>query len=171
LKGSVHKTDKGTIRIHAICKCGVKTIYENTSETVTKQGWRRFKNVKKNLLAMKRLNEGKDVDVTETLGLLTDEDIEKENNLKEILPEKLKIGNHSNLRNSIAHANFRYINDENKMEFWDVYPFSQKYSMEPIRLTFKEFTNSLLEVKFFCDIFGFIVMAHIAMEDIVKRYS
>jgi len=42
LKGSVHKTDKGTIRIHAICKCGVKTIYENTSETVTKQGWRRL---------------------------------------------------------------------------------------------------------------------------------
>ncbi|MCK4885012.1 hypothetical protein KAS24_02975, partial [Candidatus Bathyarchaeota archaeon] len=42
LKGSVHKTDKGTIKIHATCKCSVKTVFENKSETVTKQGWRRL---------------------------------------------------------------------------------------------------------------------------------
>jgi hypothetical protein len=42
LKGSVHKTEKGTIKIHAICKCGAKTVFENQSETVTKQGWRRL---------------------------------------------------------------------------------------------------------------------------------
>ncbi len=42
LKGSVHTTDKGTIKIHAICKCGAKTVFENESETITKQGWRRL---------------------------------------------------------------------------------------------------------------------------------
>jgi len=50
LKGSVHKTDKGTIKIHAICKCGAKTVFENNSITITKQGWRRItKNNKRNL--------------------------------------------------------------------------------------------------------------------------
>lgn len=44
LKGSVHKTKKGTIKIHAKCKCGQKTIFENKSEIVTKQGWRRLTN-------------------------------------------------------------------------------------------------------------------------------
>lgn len=42
LKGSVHKTNKGTIKIHAICKCGAKTVFENNSVTITKQGWRRI---------------------------------------------------------------------------------------------------------------------------------
>ena len=42
LNGSVHKTDKGTIKIHAKCKCGAKTVFENQSEIVTKQGWRRL---------------------------------------------------------------------------------------------------------------------------------
>jgi len=42
LKGSVHKTNKGTLKIHAICKCGAKTVFENQSETITKQGWRRL---------------------------------------------------------------------------------------------------------------------------------
>ena len=42
LKGSVHTTDKGTTKIHAICKCGAKTVFENESETITKQGWRRL---------------------------------------------------------------------------------------------------------------------------------
>jgi hypothetical protein len=43
LKGSVHKTKKRTIKIYAICKCGEQTIFENNSETVTKQGWRQIK--------------------------------------------------------------------------------------------------------------------------------
>ena len=42
LNGSVHKTEKGTLKIHARCKCGVKTVFENRSGEVTKQGWRRL---------------------------------------------------------------------------------------------------------------------------------
>jgi hypothetical protein len=42
LNGSVHKTEKGTTKIIAICKCGAKTVFENQSETITKQGWRRI---------------------------------------------------------------------------------------------------------------------------------
>ena len=42
LDGSVHKTEKGTIKIHARCKCGAKTVFEKKSTTVTKQGWRRL---------------------------------------------------------------------------------------------------------------------------------
>ena len=42
LKGSVHKTEKGTIKIHATCKCGVKTVFENKSILISKQGWRRL---------------------------------------------------------------------------------------------------------------------------------
>ena len=130
-----------------------------------------FKNVMKNLLAMKRLKEGKGVTVTETLGLITEEEIEKERNLKEILPERLKSGNHRNLRNSIAHANFRYVDEENKMEFWDIYPETQKYSLIPRKLTYKEFSKPPLEVNFFCEIFGFVILVLIALEDIAKRYS
>lgn len=130
-----------------------------------------FKNVMKNLLAMKRLTEGKNVTVTETLGLVTEEEIEKEQNLKEILPERLKRGNHRNLRNSIAHANFRYNNNENKMEFWDIYPKTQQYSLEPIKLTYEEFSKSLVEVNLFCEIFGFINLVFMALEDVTKRYK
>lgn len=130
-----------------------------------------FKNVMKNLLAMKRLIGGKNVTVTETLGLITEEEIEKEWNLKEILPERLKNSNHRNLRNSIAHANFRYVDNENKMKFWDINPKTQKYSLTPIKLTYNEFSKPLLEVNFFCVIFGFIILVLIALEDIAKRYS
>jgi hypothetical protein len=42
LKGSVHKTKNKTIKIFAQCKCGVKMVFENQSEIVTKQGWRRI---------------------------------------------------------------------------------------------------------------------------------
>ena len=43
LNGSVHKTEKGTLKIHATCKCSVKTVFENPSGEITKQGWRRLK--------------------------------------------------------------------------------------------------------------------------------
>ncbi|WGM90177.1 MAG: hypothetical protein NUK63_03415 [Candidatus Bathyarchaeum tardum] len=130
-----------------------------------------FKNVTKNLLAMKRLREGKDVSVTETLGLVTSEKIEEDKNLKEILPERLKNGKHQNLRNSIAHANFRYIDTENKMEFWDVYPRDQKFSMNPTKLTLAEFSKSLMEVYIFCEVFGFIMLTILAINDLLIRYS
>ena len=43
LDGSIHKTKKGTLKIHVRCKCGFKTIFKNNSPTITKQGWRRIK--------------------------------------------------------------------------------------------------------------------------------
>ncbi len=43
LDGSVHKTEKGTTRIHVTCKCGAKMVFENKSAIITKQGWRRIK--------------------------------------------------------------------------------------------------------------------------------
>jgi hypothetical protein len=46
LNGSAHKTEKGTIKIHATCKCGAKTIFENPSGEITKQGWRKIKCIK-----------------------------------------------------------------------------------------------------------------------------
>ena len=42
LNGSVHKTNYGTIKIHAVCKCNTKTIFENNSEIISKNGWRRL---------------------------------------------------------------------------------------------------------------------------------
>ena len=130
-----------------------------------------FKNVKKNLFAMEQMSEGKKVTITETLGLRTDKDIEEEKNLKRILPKRLKTGIHDNLRNAIAHANFRYIDEENKMEFWDIYPRTQTYSLEPIKLTYGEFSKSLLEVNFFCEIFGFFILLLIVLGNIGRRHS
>jgi len=43
LNGSVHKTEKGTHKINVKCKCGAKTVFENQTSTITKQGWRRIK--------------------------------------------------------------------------------------------------------------------------------
>ena len=120
---------------------------------------------------MKLLKQGKDVTVTETLGLLTDEEIEKERNFREILPEGLKSGNHRNLRNAIAHTNFRYIDNEQKVEFWDINPNTQMYSLNPMKLTYAEFSKSLVEVNLFCEIFGLVSLVLIALEDVVKRYS
>ena len=41
LDGAMHKTEKGTYRIHAKCKCGAKTVFENQS--IIKNGWRQIK--------------------------------------------------------------------------------------------------------------------------------
>jgi hypothetical protein len=43
LDGSVHKTEEGTLKIHVTCKCGAKTVFENRSGEITKQGWKRIK--------------------------------------------------------------------------------------------------------------------------------
>ena len=43
LNGSVHETEKGTRKIHITCICGVKTVFESNSSSITKQGWRRLK--------------------------------------------------------------------------------------------------------------------------------
>ncbi|PVX26875.1 MAG: hypothetical protein CW716_05115 [Candidatus Bathyarchaeum sp.] len=44
LAGSVNKTEKGTYKIHATCKCGAKTVFENS--TLTRHGWRKIKSIK-----------------------------------------------------------------------------------------------------------------------------
>lgn len=43
LDGSVHKTQKGTTKIYVTCKCGKKTVFENPSGEISKQGWKRVK--------------------------------------------------------------------------------------------------------------------------------
>jgi hypothetical protein len=43
LDGCVHKTERGTHRIHITCKCGAKMVFENQSSILTKQGWKRVK--------------------------------------------------------------------------------------------------------------------------------
>jgi hypothetical protein len=130
-----------------------------------------YKNVMKNLLAMKRTKEGKDVRITETLGLISDKELENDTNLKEILPEKLKDSIYRNLRNSIAHANFQYVIGEKQIRFWDINPRTQRFSLKPIKLTYHEFTKLLVELNLFCEIFGFIMLTLLAIEDIFKRYS
>ena len=42
LNGSVHKTEKGTYKIHVRCKCGEKTVFENQKSIISKQGWKRI---------------------------------------------------------------------------------------------------------------------------------
>jgi hypothetical protein len=43
LDGSLHKTEKGTLKIHITCKCGTKNVFENQSDEINKQGWKRIK--------------------------------------------------------------------------------------------------------------------------------
>lgn len=43
LDGSVHKTERDTLKIHVNCKCGAKTVFENRSLEITKQGWKLVK--------------------------------------------------------------------------------------------------------------------------------
>ena len=128
-----------------------------------------FKNVLRNLLAMKGIIEGKDVSVTETLGLRFDETIEKEREFQNTLPDKFRQGVHNNLRNSIAHGNFRYYDKEDTIEFWDIWPNTREYSLKPTKLRYDEFSKSLLEVNLFCEIFGFVNLALLAIHDINKH--
>ena len=76
--------------------------------------------VKQNLLAMKRLREGKNVEITPTLGLSIDKKIESKASLSEVIPERLKKSSYRHLRNAIAHAHSRFLEKEEKMEFWDI---------------------------------------------------
>jgi hypothetical protein len=128
-----------------------------------------FKSALKHLLAIKRLIQGKKVTVTETLGLRTEGKVENAKNLEEVLSERLRNGVHRKLRNSIAHCNFRYLDEENKMEFWDIDPNTLKYSLEPKSMTYEEFSKPLLEINFFCEIFGCVVLVLIALNDIANR--
>ena len=128
-----------------------------------------FKNVLKNLSAMKGIAERKDVLITKTLGIKIEGQTEKKKTSPSILPEKLKQGIHNNLRNSIAHGNFRYYDKEGKIEFWDIFPETNKFSLKPIKLTFDEFSFHLIEINLFCEIFGLIILVLLAVDDINKR--
>jgi hypothetical protein len=128
-----------------------------------------FKNVLKNLIAMKGISSGKAVSITETLGVQLEETIERENDFKNTLPNRLKNGIHSNLRNSIAYGNFQYHDEEDKIEFLDLFPKTQQYTLKPTKLTFEEFSRYLVEINLFCEIFGFIILALIAVDDIRIR--
>jgi hypothetical protein len=127
-----------------------------------------FENVETNLLAMKRLIDRKNVSITETLDLEIDEKTRKA--FQATLPNKLNQRFHNHLRNSIAHSNFRYCDKENRIEFWDISPITHEFTLKPVKLTYEEFSKYPLEVYLFCEIFDFIILALIAVEDIAKRH-
>lgn len=129
-----------------------------------------YKFVRRNLLAMKRLKEGKAITITETLALLIDgTKIEPKASLEEVTPESLSIGDHEHLRNAVAHSNYKFIQEEGKMQFWDIEPRTQHYSWGPKKYTFEEFTKSLIEVNLFCEAFGLQIILLMAFEDIAKN--
>lgn len=123
-----------------------------------------FKNVRKNLFAMNLLGQGKSVEINDTLDVLFDKANHDDN--KQILPEFFQKSIHDNYRNAIAHAHFRYIDKENRMKFWDINQKTHKFSLLPRKLTFEEFTKALLEVNIFCEVFGLVILALIALDDI-----
>ena len=43
LNGSIHKTERETLKIYITCKCGAKNVFENRSPEITKQGWKLIK--------------------------------------------------------------------------------------------------------------------------------
>jgi hypothetical protein len=126
-----------------------------------------FRNTRKQLLAMKRLKEGKHVTITETRNVATEEKLEEEKNLRSICPDHLQ-KEHKNLRNAIAHAHFRYSQEKNEMEFWDIRPKGE-YSMKPTGFSYQGFSKYLLDINIFCELSGLLVLLLIALEDIAKR--
>ena len=128
-----------------------------------------YKFVKKNLLAMKSLREGENIAITETLAVTVDnKKVESTTSLEEVIPTRLKTGEHLHLRNSIAHYNFKFISAEEKMEFWDLDPRTQKYSWELKKYTLEEFSKPLIEINLFCEAFGLIVLLLMALSDLSK---
>ena len=57
------------------------------------------------------------------------------------------------------------------MQFWDINPQTKVYSLRPQKYTFIEFQKPLIEVNLFCEIFGFIILTLVAVEDLSKRGS
>lgn len=125
-----------------------------------------FKSILTTLLAMKRLAEGKKVNVSRFLRVISGE--KREKSIDEVAPSQLKRGIHRHLRNAIAHAYFTDLGKD-KIQFWDVFSDKDEYSMKPIELDYRQFSRYVAEVRIFCDIYGFLVLLFIAFEDIVKR--
>ncbi|OGD45860.1 hypothetical protein A3K70_00180 [Candidatus Bathyarchaeota archaeon RBG_16_48_13] len=106
-----------------------------------------YKSVRANLLSFKNL---------------------RKNSKQKDLPDILERGIHRNLRNSIAHTNFKYYDKEKKMEFWDR-DSKGEFTLNPIRMNYEEFSRYLLEVNLFCEIFGFTNLLMIGAQDIINR--
>jgi hypothetical protein len=128
-----------------------------------------YKLVRKNLLAMKRLREGKNVEITETLSIATDENtVETANALKEVTPERLKNEEYEHIRNAIAHYNFNFKTEEGKMEFWDINPRTQQYSWKPKKYNIEEFSRFIMEITLYCEAFSFAVLLIMVLTDLNK---
>jgi hypothetical protein len=128
-----------------------------------------YKLFRRNLLAMKRLREGRKIGITETFAITIDEsEIESPSSLEEVIPARLKKGDYVHLRNSIAHANYKFIKKEGKMEFWDVNQKTQKYSWGPKKYSFEEFSKSLIEINLFCEAFILVSLLLMTLQALKK---
>jgi len=149
------KNLKGKQRFYMLCFC-YRVIYEGN-----------FKSIIKTLLALKRLIEGKSVNISRFLKVMTDKKLER--SINEATPDDLRKGKHKHLRNAVAHIYFTYSEENNKMRFWDIYWDKNQYSMKPLELDYNEFSSYVAEINLFCEIYGFLVLLFIAFEDIAKR--
>lgn len=148
---------KGKQRFYMLCFCYL-IIYEGN-----------FKSILRTLLALKRLTEGKKVNISKFLEVMTDEKLER--SIDEVTPDDLKRGIHRHLRNAVAHVYFNYLEEKDMMQFWDMFPKKNRYSMRPVELDYKEFSRYVAEVNMFCEIYGFLVLLFIAFEDIANRQT
>jgi hypothetical protein len=123
-----------------------------------------LKDVLKTLLAMRLLSEGKAVEISEVLHVLSDEEVE--NSYDDVAPDAFKRDIHKNLRNSIAHAHFAYLEKEDKMEFWDIYPRKNEYSMKPIKLNYEEFSCYSTQILLFSETYGLITLLLMAFDNL-----
>jgi hypothetical protein len=123
-----------------------------------------LKDVLKTLLAMRRLSEGKAVDISEALEVLSDEKVE--NSYDDVAPDALKTDIHRHLRNSIAHAYFTYLENEDKMQFWDINPRKNEYSMKPTKLSYEELSRYSAQILFFSDTYGLITLLLMAFDNL-----
>jgi len=128
-----------------------------------------YKLFRRNLLAMKRLREGRKVGVTETFAITRGEnEIESTTSLEEVIPERLKSVDYWHIRNAIAHSNCKFIKEEGKMKFWDVNPKTQKYSWGPKKYSFEEFSKCLIEINLFCETFVLVTFLLMTLDALKK---
>lgn len=145
---------KGRNRFYVLCFCYL-ILFEG-----------HFKSLVAQLLAMKRLKEGKNVTIGDALKVITDKRIERSFDI--VTPSDLRKGIHRHLRNSIAHAYFTYSEKKDKMKFWDIDANKNEYSMKPIEHDYKSFSRYVAEIQIFCDTFGFLISLIAVFEDIAR---
>lgn len=129
-----------------------------------------YRFVRKTLLAIDRLNNNQELEISETLTIMAQGvKIESASAFDEVIPERLKGREHRHLRNAIAHYSLRFLKEEGKMEFWDIEPNTQRYSWGPKKYSLKEFQNYLAEVDIFWEASGFALMLLMVTSDL--RYK